>query len=39
MYKTGEPQLLPNDDAEATYFSFPTRDDVLKFKAKGLKLI
>ncbi len=39
MYKTGEPSLLPNDDSRATYFSFPTREDVMKFKAKGLKLI
>ena len=39
LFKTGEPQLLPNDDTQATYFSFPSRDDVRKFKAKGLKLI
>jgi methionyl-tRNA formyltransferase len=39
LYKNGEPPLLPNDDSQATYFSFPTKEDVKKFKAKGLKLI
>jgi methionyl-tRNA formyltransferase len=39
MYKNGEPALLPNDNSQATYFSFPTKEDVKQFKAKGLKLV
>ncbi len=30
---------LPNNAAEATYFSFPTRLDVREFKAKGYRLL
>ena len=39
LYKNGEPSLSPNDNSQATYFSFPTKEDVKKFKAKGLKLL
>ena len=30
---------LPNDSSMASYYSFPTKDDVKKFKAKGYKLL
>ncbi len=39
FYVIGEPVYLPNDASLSTYHSFPTRDDVKKFKAKGLKLL
>ena len=39
MYKQGEPNYLSNDSKAATYNSFPTKEDVRKFRAKGLKLL
>ena len=39
LFKKGEPPLLPNNASQATYNSFPTREDVQRFKAKGLKLL
>ena len=39
MYKRGEPNYLPNDSALATYNTFPTQEDVRKFRDKGLKLL
>jgi methionyl-tRNA formyltransferase len=39
LYKNGEPALLPNNGAEATYNRFPTREDVERFRAKGLRLL
>ena len=30
-------KLLDNNAAEMTYFSFPTKADVIAFKAKGMK--
>lgn len=39
MYKQGEPNYLPNDSQAATYNSFPTKEDVRKFRVKGLKLL
>jgi methionyl-tRNA formyltransferase len=38
-YRDGEPPLLPNDSAKATYNGFPTREDVERFRAKGLRLL
>jgi methionyl-tRNA formyltransferase len=35
----GEYELQPNDSAKATYFSFPTPEDVRRFRKKGLKLL
>lgn len=32
-------QPLPNNAAEATYFSFPTKEQVREFKAKGYRLL
>ena len=29
--------LITNDDNEMTYYSFPTKDDVLEFKQLGKK--
>ena len=39
LYKNGEPALLPNDGTQATYNSFPTREDVKRFRAKGLRIL
>ena len=33
--KHGDYKLIPNIDAEKTYFSFPTKEDVRDFKLKG----
>jgi len=35
----GRLQPLPNDVAEATYFSFPTSEQVREFKAKGYRIL
>lgn len=35
--QNGTYELLPNPDAESTYFSFPTREDVMEFKRMGKK--
>ena len=34
MY-TGSYRLMPNDDEESSYYSFPTREDVYQFKQRG----
>jgi methionyl-tRNA formyltransferase len=39
LYRHGTPPLSPNDRAHATYNAFPTRADVQRFRAKGLKLL
>jgi methionyl-tRNA formyltransferase len=39
LYRHGTPPLSPNDRAHATYNAFPTRADVRRFRAKGLKLL
>lgn len=39
LYKDGPPPTLPNDSADATYNTFPDRNDVRAFKAKGLRLL
>lgn len=36
--RAGKPRLIPNPDAEKTYFSFPTRADVRAFRAAGKRL-
>lgn len=36
--RAGGPKLIPNSDAEKTYFSFPTREDVRAFRAAGKRL-
>ena len=35
--RSGNTETLPNNDEESTYFSFPTREDVLEFRAVGAK--
>lgn len=35
--KCGDVELIPNDDAEKSYFGFPTRSDVLAFKRAGAR--
>ena len=35
----GSINLIENDPAKATYNTFPTREDVLKFESKGLKIL
>lgn len=39
MYANGEPPLLPNDAARATYNTFPKAEEVRRFRQKGLKLL
>ena len=39
IYRKGEPEYQPNDVCLSTYHSFPTKEDVRKFKTKGLKLL
>ena len=29
--------LIPNPDSEKSYYSFPTRNDVIKFRENGKK--
>ena len=36
--RAGKVDLIPNPDAEKTYFSFPTRADVRAFRAAGKRL-
>lgn len=36
---TGNYQLKPNDKSQASYFSFPNREDVKRFRSKGKKLL
>jgi len=33
--KKGDYELIPNRDEDSTYFSFPTRKDVIEFKQRG----
>lgn len=35
--RDGDTQTMPNDDAESTYFSFPTRKDVREFRQSGAR--
>ncbi len=35
LVESGEYQLLPNDESEATHHSMPTREDVSHFRANG----
>lgn len=35
----GSFNLIENDPSKATYNTFPTREDVLKFESKGLKIL
>lgn len=37
LIQEGDYTLLPNRDEESTYFSFPTRHDVIEFREKGKK--
>jgi len=39
MIKTDTLSPMPNSKEEATYFSFPTKDDVREFKRRGHRLI
>lgn len=39
LFKRGEAPSLPNDASKATYNTFPTREDVRRFREKGLKLL
>ncbi len=38
LFKTGPFPTKPNDKSQATYNTFPNRNDVRAFRAKGLKL-
>jgi methionyl-tRNA formyltransferase len=35
--RDGDTETVPNDDAESTYFSFPTRKDVREFRQSGAR--
>ncbi len=35
--RDGDTGTMPNDDAESTYFSFPTRKDVREFRQSGAR--
>ncbi len=35
LVESGDYQLLPNDESEATHYSMPTREDVSHFRANG----
>ena len=37
--KSGQLQPLPNPKADSTYFTFPTRRDVVEFRRRGYRLI
>ena len=37
LIESGDYHLMENDDAEQTYHSFPTREDVLEFRRAGKK--
>jgi len=37
ILEKGQPDLIENDSSQATYFSFPTRDDVREFVRVGAK--
>lgn len=39
LFKVGHPPIYPNDSKLATYNTFPTKEDVRKFRAKGLRLL
>jgi len=38
LLDSGKYSLLPNDNADSTYYSFPTREDVLAFRRSGARL-
>jgi len=38
LISQGEPKLIKNDSSNASYNTFPTKEDVSRFKEKGLKL-
>jgi methionyl-tRNA formyltransferase len=35
LIQSGDYQLIPNNEEESTYYSFPTRQDVIEFKQGG----
>ena len=39
MIKSGNVKYLENDPKEASYFSFPTKDDVKEFKRRGKRIL
>ncbi len=39
LIEAGDPPLLPNDEALATHFSMPTREDVLRFRRSGHRFV
>lgn len=39
MIRTGSVKPIPNDKAQGTYYSFPTREDVRRFRSLGKRLI
>lgn len=39
LMRQGEPEWLPNKPEEATYNTFPTREDVRRFRSEGFRLL
>ena len=39
VIKNNEMIVIKNEDKHSTYFSFPKKEDILRFKKKGLKII
>ena len=39
QFHAGEPEPIPNRSEEATYFTFPTREQVRAFRRRGYRLI
>tara|TARA_Y100000591_G_C21744161_1_gene650988 strand:+ start:346 stop:1125 length:780 start_codon:yes stop_codon:yes gene_type:complete len=39
VIKSNEMTVIKNEDKHSTYFSFPKKEDILRFKKKGLKII
>lgn len=38
-FRTGDVHAMPNSRDEATYYTFPTREDVVEFRRRGQRLI
>ncbi len=39
QFEDGTVKYLPNDTTEATYYTFPSREDMMEFKRKGGRII
>lgn len=39
LIKNNEMTIIKNEEEHSTYFSFPKKEDILRFKKRGLKII